>query len=300
LDYFPGMTFKKMLAAVPRSPGGGCICGAEGPSIRPVSQEFIPEGWTENSPTFQGCVGWFEAVHVPKGRLKSRCHKHKGARFGSPFGIRRGFKRFYPTLKGWAILMHPFGMKNCAAQASLTTANPGNCARGRTHSAGFQHIRRPQTFNICLSSLILSALLLTLTGCQTARPLPAADLKQPGWKVQEGEAVWKRNRTAPELAGELMIASRSDGRVFVQFSKTPFPLVIAQKTTNTWEIQIPIQNRRFSGHGKAPKRVFWLFLPQLLDGQPPPKGWSWKRLPENRWNLSNPASGESVEGYVGE
>jgi hypothetical protein len=138
------------------------------------------------------------------------------------------------------------------------------------------------------------------SGCRTAAPLPAADLKEPGWKVQEGEAVWRRNRKAPELAGELMIASRDDGRAFVQFSKTPFPLIIAQRTTNTWEIQIPTQNRRYSGHGKPPRRIFWLYLPQLLEGQPAPKGWTWQRLPDNRWTLSNPASGESLEGYVGE
>jgi len=161
-------------------------------------------------------------------------------------------------------------------------------------------VRPGQTLNACLPSLILTVLLLTITGCQTARPLPAADLNQPGWKLQEGEAVWKRNRTAPELAGELMIATRDDGRAFVQFSKTPFPLVIAQKTTNTWEIQIPTQNLRYSGHGLPPKRIFWLYLPQLLNDQPPPKGWSWQRLPDNRWNFSNSASGESVEGYAGE
>jgi hypothetical protein len=148
------------------------------------------------------------------------------------------------------------------------------------------------------SSALLAAVLFA--GCRTAAPLPPADLKQPGWKVQEGEAVWKHNRTTPELAGELMIATRDDGRVFVQFSKTPFPFIIAQKTANTWEIRVPTQNRRYSGHGKPPKRIIWLYLPELLQGGPPPKGWLWKRLPDNRWNLSNPASGESVEGYVGE
>ncbi|MDB6056500.1 MAG: hypothetical protein JWO95_344, partial [Verrucomicrobiales bacterium] len=70
-----------------------------------------------------------------------------------------------------------------------------------------------------------------LAGCRTMKPLPPANLKEPGWTVREGQAVWKRKASEPEIAGEILLATRSDGRAFVQFSKNPFPLVIAQSTT---------------------------------------------------------------------
>ena len=148
------------------------------------------------------------------------------------------------------------------------------------------------------SALLCSGLLLVATGCQTARPLPPANLKEPGWTVHEGQAVWRTNRGKREVAGEFLFATRTDGRVFVQFSKNPFPLVIAQSTASTWFAEIPTQKKRYSGHGKPPARLIWLYLPHVFAGQPPPKGWSWKTLERNGWRLENQATGESIEGVV--
>ncbi|HVV01687.1 MAG TPA: hypothetical protein VHH88_10025 [Verrucomicrobiae bacterium] len=135
-------------------------------------------------------------------------------------------------------------------------------------------------------------------GCQTARPIPKADLSAPGWNIRQGEAIWKPDRQKPELAGDLLLATRPDGRVLVQFSKTPFPVVVAQKTSHMWEIRVPIQNKRYSGHGKPPRRLIWLYLPGILAGHAPPKGWHFKRLENDRWRLANPSTGETVEGYL--
>jgi len=135
-----------------------------------------------------------------------------------------------------------------------------------------------------------------LTACRTT-PLPSVNLQEPGWTVREGQAIWKRNKAAPEIAGELLLATRADGRALVQFTKTPFPMIIAQSTTNRWQIEIPMQNRRFSGPGSPPKRLIWLYLPGLLAGSSPPKGWSWSMLPENGWRLENARSGEWLQGY---
>lgn len=148
-----------------------------------------------------------------------------------------------------------------------------------------------------LRFLATVVLLMTVTGCRTA-PLPAVNLKEPGWNVREGQAVWKRNKTAQEIAGELLVATRADGSSFVQFTKTPFPMFIARTTAHRWQIEIPMQKKRYSGPGSPPKRLIWAHLPELLAGHPPPKGWSWKTLPDNGWLLENRSSGETLQGWL--
>jgi hypothetical protein len=145
------------------------------------------------------------------------------------------------------------------------------------------------------AALLLPA--LGAAGCRTASPLPPADFKQPGWTVRQGQAVYVTKRGAPEIAGEILLATRNDDRAFVQFSKTPFPLMIAQSASNYWELQVPAQNRRYAGHGLPPARLILLWLARVLSGQPPPKGWSW-HSDEHGWRLENPATGERLEGYL--
>jgi hypothetical protein len=115
--------------------------------------------------------------------------------------------------------------------------------------------------------------------------------------VREGQAVYHPKRGLPDIAGELLVATRDDGRVFVQFAKNPFPIAVAQSTKTTWEFQLPMQNKRYSGRGNPPKRLIFLYLPRVLLGQAPPKGWTWRTLENNNWRLENPATGESLEGY---
>jgi hypothetical protein len=105
-------------------------------------------------------------------------------------------------------------------------------------------------------------------------------------------------RDAPEIAGEVLLAHRADGRAFIQFTKTPFPFLIAQSTTNRWQLELPTQNRRYSGPGKPPKRLIWLYLPNVLSGAVPPKGWSWQNLEGGPWRLENEKTGEMLEGYL--
>jgi len=80
---------------------------------------------------------------------------------------------------------------------------------------------------VCLnySIFIYFALLLILgAGCRTANPLPPADFSAPGWRVQQGQAVWKPSASRPELAGDLLLATNVNGNMFIQFSKMPFPV----------------------------------------------------------------------------
>ncbi len=145
-------------------------------------------------------------------------------------------------------------------------------------------------------SLPVVLLMSSCTGCHTLSPLPSVNLKEPGWTVLEGQAVWRTTRKAPELAGEVLLATQSGARAFVQFSKAPFPMLVAQTTTNAWQVELPARNKRYSGRGKPPARLIWLYLPALLSGEAPPKGWSWSRQ-QNRWKLENRSTGEALEGY---
>ena len=143
---------------------------------------------------------------------------------------------------------------------------------------------------------VILFVLLAGMGCRTLPPLPPVDLSERGWTVQQGQAVWKSGNKMPEIAGELMLASRPYGNQFIQFTKTPFPLVIAQKVTNHWQINFPTENKRYSGLGAPPKRLIWFWLSQALSGKLPGDKWSWNQN-ENGWRLENHSSGERLEGY---
>jgi hypothetical protein len=110
--------------------------------------------------------------------------------------------------------------------------------------------------------------------------------------------VWRAKKDAPEIAGDLMVATNPDGRSIVQFTKTPLPFIVAECTSNSWQIQIVPNNKTYSGRGTPPARLVWLHLPQCLRGAPPPKAWTWKRLEDDRWRLENSGSGEFLEGYL--
>jgi hypothetical protein len=136
------------------------------------------------------------------------------------------------------------------------------------------------------------------TGCGTIPAVPPADLSQPGWTTRQGQAVWRPGKAAPELAGDLVVATRDDGSCFVQFSKTPLPLVTAQATTNAWRLYIAPTDTTRSGGGEPPLRVVWFCLPRCLARLSPGKAWSWETRPDNGWKIANPATGEFLEGYL--
>lgn len=155
-------------------------------------------------------------------------------------------------------------------------------------------------------------LLMALSGCMTTRQLPKADLSGQGWTVQQGQAVWHTPRQNvfapphaglrpapphPEIAGDLIVATRTDGSAFVQFSKTPFTLATAQMSPTGWQIEFPPQNRHYARPGKPPAQIVWFQLAEALMGKPVAKNWSWHGSAA-KWRLENRSSGESLEGYL--
>ena len=145
------------------------------------------------------------------------------------------------------------------------------------------------------SRLALAAVLVA-AGCRTAAPLDRVDLANPAWTVREGQAVWHPGGDKPELAGEVLVAWRADGASFVQFTKTPFPVLVGFQTARRWQVELPGVNRRYAGRGTPPKRLIWLWLPRLLSGEAPPRGWSWEQTGEG-WRLAT-GRGESAKGFL--
>lgn len=142
--------------------------------------------------------------------------------------------------------------------------------------------------------LILAAAALW-AGCATGPAMKPVDLTEPGWAMREAQAVWKPNRKAPEIGGELLLASHPDGRSLAQFTKTPLPFVVAQTTTNRWRIQFVPKNLSFAGSGRGPNRLIWLHLGYISHGQPPPRGWVLDKTTAEDWKLANGKSGETLE-----
>ena len=136
-----------------------------------------------------------------------------------------------------------------------------------------------------------------IVGCTALPLLPPANLTEPGWTIYQGQALWRTKNDAPEIAGEFLVGLRENGQTFAQFTKNPLPMIIAQASTNHWQVEMPMQNKRYAGKGKPPKRLIWLYLPSVLAGQPPPAGWSWQQQSGDAWRLENTASGERLEIY---
>jgi hypothetical protein len=150
---------------------------------------------------------------------------------------------------------------------------------------------------IPLLTSVATLLMMFLCACRTLPNLPPADLSQPDWKARQGQAVWKSATEAPEIAGELLLATHPRHGMVLQFIKTPFPIVIAQSSDAGWKISFA-GNREFSGLGKPPARISWFQLTAALDGHELPAGWTFKRLSEQNWRLENQRTGEFIEGYL--
>lgn len=145
-----------------------------------------------------------------------------------------------------------------------------------------------------LSSIAFACVFALATGCASVRPLPPADLSQPGWTIQSGQAVWKSGNS--DLAGELIFATRA-GSSALQFIKTPLPLVSAQARENRWTITFVADNRTVSGKGTPPAQLLWLHLASALNGDSPRPPLKFSR-DANGWELENTETGESIAGFL--
>jgi hypothetical protein len=147
--------------------------------------------------------------------------------------------------------------------------------------------------------LALLAGLMLGSGCRTAPKNPLFIATGPGWRVQEGQALWRPRQHLPELGGDLVIASHPDGRCVLEFAKTPLPLVLVQSSRTNWLIDFPPQRLRFSGRRAPSTRFAWLYLQAALSGEALPADLVFQRRADGGWRLENARSGESLEGFLG-
>jgi hypothetical protein len=140
----------------------------------------------------------------------------------------------------------------------------------------------------------LALSLLFCVSCRTAVPLPPADFSSPGWRLRQGQAIWKPSTNRPELAGDLLLAVNSNGDYVVQFSKTPFTLASAQAAKGRWQIEFG--PRAWSGQGAPPVRFVWFQLPRIVAGTPVAGPWQLTRRGDHSWRLENTGAGEFLEG----
>jgi hypothetical protein len=136
------------------------------------------------------------------------------------------------------------------------------------------------------------------TGCRTAANDSLFTASGPGWRVQQGQALWRPGRNYPELGGEVVVASHPDGRCSVEFVKTPIPLVLAQTSSTNWLVEFPPRQMSFAGKGNPPPRFLWLCLGAALAGESLPDDLHFSRKPDGGWKLENTKSGETLEGYL--
>lgn len=142
-------------------------------------------------------------------------------------------------------------------------------------------------------------ILLLTASCRTLPPLPAADLSEPGWTLQEGQALWRSQRDAPEIAGEIIYAARPGGRTLLQLNKGPLPFLTAQTSGESWQIEFVPQERRFRGKGTPTPRLLWIHLARALSGVSPPASLKFEQTERNGFTLENTKSGERITGFLG-
>lgn len=144
-------------------------------------------------------------------------------------------------------------------------------------------------------------MLLSLSGCRSAPRLPPVNIAEPGWSLREGQSLWRSQRDGPEIAGEIIVASRADGRSLVQLVKAPLPLLTAQTTPGAWQIEFISEQRLVSGQGAPPTKWIWLHLARALNGSAiPPAPLKFRKLDDGGSHLENAATGESLTVYLNE
>lgn len=133
-----------------------------------------------------------------------------------------------------------------------------------------------------------------LSGCTGTVEWPAVDLADAGWTVWTGQALWTRDADRSPIAGEVIVARRTAGEVFVSFSKPPLPIFTARTLAGQWRIDLVDGGQSHSGRGKPPERFVWLDLPRLLEGGSPRGDWTSEKLAAGEWWIRNPETGEVI------
>ncbi len=149
-----------------------------------------------------------------------------------------------------------------------------------------------------LFPLFFLAALLFFSGCETDKTQNLFAVTGSTWAIKQGQGLWTARSGAPQIGGDIVLASDGNGRSLVQFDKTPLTIVTAQTTPERWLIRFPQGGGVWAGHQPAPPRTIWLYLGDALAGKPLPKPLHFEQKPDGNWRLENPKTGEILEGFL--
>ena len=147
-------------------------------------------------------------------------------------------------------------------------------------------------------ALCVAAVAVFAIGCRTIPPMKAVNLSEPGWNLRQGQALWRTQMDAPEIAGEILFATHPDGRTVLQFAKNPIPFVNVQTSNELWQVEFVPQQKQFSGKGSPSVRLIWVHLARALAGQSTQSPLSITNSAAGEFTFVNRSSGETVSGFL--
>jgi hypothetical protein len=147
-------------------------------------------------------------------------------------------------------------------------------------------LNRPAFFSRQRGNARGPALVTLSAGCRTGRPC-RPPISPPGWRVQQGQAVWKRQHR-PELP-ENSFGYQPSG-FLRQFSKPPSRWR-PRRSDGEWQIEFGSGN--VARCGQPPTRFAWFQLPESLAGEreefrPVADSWRLENLHRaNHWRVAS-------------
>jgi hypothetical protein len=144
--------------------------------------------------------------------------------------------------------------------------------------------------------LLFGLLIAFGAGCSALpqKKLPALDISAPGWEVRQGQALWKPGEDKPEIVGDVVLSVHPQAGSYVQFSKT-LPILSARLAPEAWEFHAIAEDKRYSGGGKPPRKIVWLQMLRVLDGEEISERWSVVRSSNRLITLEDSFRGERLE-----
>src|SRR4051794_35931045 len=137
-------------------------------------------------------------------------------------------------------------------------------------------------------------------GCRSVPAPGPIDISQPGWRGRQGQALLGKKANAPEIAGEIILATNASQRAFVQFLKNPPPLLTAEIAPRHWQIEFIPEKRHYAGPGRPPRRLLWLqLLANLQQSQAKPP-LSFNKMDDGSFRIEDHKTGERITLFLNE
>jgi hypothetical protein len=204
----------------------------------------------------------------------------------------------------WSIPFTPSVLQSprpCQNEFQNTLYYPVPCEIDRMTDIGNnkrQYMRLPEGRFPCFFLSLFFAGLLLFCGCATTTPDNLFTVSGPGWRIEQGQALWTPQHGAPQFGGDIVLATDGNGRSLAQFDKTPLTIVTVQVTPQQWTINFPQGGGFWKGHGSPPTRTVWPYLADALAGKKLPEPLHFEQKPDGNWRLENTKTGEILEGFL--